>query len=175
MLHRTRHRQTGMTLIEVLVSVLILAIGLLGAAAIQLNALKYTDSSTMRSQASFIAYDMMDRIRANVDGNASANGSTSNVLAAYALANLADAPAANLNKARDQDLSDFSSNITAFAGASGTGSIVVSSAPIVTITIGWSDTRAAGASNQATGSTGSTTVSPTTQSFTLTSRIGVTP
>ncbi|PBP92608.1 type IV pilus modification protein PilV [Pseudomonas congelans] len=167
----TRYRQTGMTLIEVLVSVLILAIGLLGAAAIQLNALKYTDSATMSSQASFIAYDMMDRIRANVDGNASANGST-NVLATYNLPNLDAAPAANLNKARDQDLSDFKTNIVNFASASGTGSIDVSKAPEVTIIIGWSDTRAAAASNQAIGSA---TVTPPPQSFKLVSRIGVTP
>ena len=84
-------RQKGMTLIEVLVSVLILAIGILGAAAIQLNALKYTDSSAMTSQASFIAYDMMDRIRANVDGNAAGNGAN-NVLARYSLSSLATAP-----------------------------------------------------------------------------------
>ncbi|RMU64956.1 hypothetical protein ALP25_200006 [Pseudomonas syringae pv. syringae] len=167
----TRYRQTGMTLIEVLVSVLILAIGLLGAAAIQLNALKYTDSSAMTSQASFIAYDMMDRIRANVDGNASANGST-NVLATYALANLDAAPAANPNDARAQDLSDFRSNIINFAGQSGTGSITVSNAPEVTIIIGWSDNRAAGASNQATGSPAAT---PVPRSFQLVSRIGVNP
>lgn len=167
----TRHRQIGMTLIEVLVSVLILAIGLLGAAAIQLNALKYTDSATMSSQASFIAYDMMDRIRANVDGNASANGST-NVLATYNLPNLDAAPAANLNKARDQDLFDFKDNIGNFASASGTGSIVVSDSTLVTITIGWSDNRAAGASNQATGSPAAT---PVPRSFQLVSRIGVNP
>ncbi|WP_439850520.1 type IV pilus modification protein PilV [Pseudomonas syringae] len=171
MLYKTRHRQAGMTLIEVLVSVLILAIGLLGAAAIQLNALKYTDSSTMSSQASFIAYDMMDRIRANVDGNATANGTT-NVLATYGLASLDLAPVANLNKARDQDLSDFRANIINFANTSGTGSIVVSDSTLVTITVGWSDTRAAGASNQATGNTA---VTPPPQSFKLVSRIGVTP
>ncbi|KPC31734.1 Type IV pilus assembly protein PilV [Pseudomonas syringae pv. cilantro] len=171
MLYRTRHRQTGLTLIEVLVSVLILAIGLLGAAAIQLNALKYTDSSTMSSQASFIAYDMMDRIRANVDGNASANG-TRNVLASYALANLDAAQAANLNDARVQDLFDFKTNITNFAGTSGTASIVISDFTLVTITIGWSDTRAAGASNQATG--GATGTLPP-RSFVLVSRIGLTP
>ncbi|WP_116866168.1 type IV pilus modification protein PilV [Pseudomonas syringae] len=167
----TRYRQTGMTLIEVLVSVLILAIGLLGAAAIQLNALKYTDSSAMTSQASFIAYDMMDRIRANVDGNASANGAT-NVLATYNLPNLDAAPAANLNKARDQDLFDFKDNIGNFARESGTGSIVVSDSTLVTITIGWSDNRAAGASNQATGSPAAT---PVPRSFQLVSRIGVNP
>jgi len=151
-----KQTQAGMTLIEVLVSVLILAIGLLGAAAIQLNALKYTDSSTKTSQASFIAYDMMDRIRANVDGNSVANGTT-DVLATYALASLDGNLSANINIAKDQDLYDFKTNINSFAGSSATGSIVVAK-PVVTITIGWDDTRAAGTS--------------TTRSFTLTSRIG---
>src|SRR3982750_3403585 len=91
-------RQTGMTLIEVLVSVLILAIGLLGAAAFQLNALKYTDSARMTSQASFIAYDMMDRIRANSAADYTVTPPTSG----------------NLNVARDQDLYDFTNNIISF-------------------------------------------------------------
>jgi len=169
--NNARYRQTGLTLIEVLVSVLILAIGLLGAAAIQLNALKYTDSATMTSQASFIAYDMMDRIRANVDGNSAANGSQ-NVLATYALPNLAAAPAANLNNAREQDLADFSANITSFAGATGTGVIDVSNAPAVTITITWTDTRAAAAS---TAALAGTSANQTVQTLTVTSRIGVNP
>lgn len=161
-----RHRQSGMTLIEVLISVLILAIGLLGAAALQLNALKYTDSSTMTSQASFIAYDMLDRIRANVDGNATANGTT-DVLATYNLANLAAAPTANLNLARDQDLFDFKTNVTNFAGASGAASSIVVANPVVTITIKWDDTRAGSASGVATGTTAATV-----QTFVLSSRIG---
>jgi type IV pilus assembly protein PilV len=45
----SQRTQRGMTLIEVLVALLILTVGLLGAAAVQLNALKYTDSSRMRS------------------------------------------------------------------------------------------------------------------------------
>lgn len=157
-----------MTLIEVLVSVLILGIGLLGAAAIQLNALKYTDSSAMSSQASFIAYDMMDRIRANVDGNAANNGA--NVLANYALASLSQAPVANPNNAVAQDLADFSANITAFAGAAGANSKIVIAKPIVTITITWDDTRAAGASANALTGTSSTT---NPQQFVLSSQIGV--
>ncbi|HEX8596815.1 MAG TPA: type IV pilus modification protein PilV [Pseudomonas sp.] len=160
--------QTGMTLVEVLVSVLILAIGLLGAAAIQLNALKYTDSSAMTSQASFIAYDMMDRIRANVDGNASGNG-VHDVLTTYALAALSDAPAANLSDARAQDLSDFRTNITNFAGDSGANSRIEIANPVVTITIEWDDSRAVSAS---AGANGSTTASTTRRTFVLSSRIG---
>ncbi|WP_247254681.1 type IV pilus modification protein PilV [Pseudomonas moorei] len=118
--------QEGMTLIEVLVALLILSVGLLGAAALQLNALKYTDSARMTSQASFIAYDMMDRIRAN------------------AAADYTITPPApgNLNVARDQDLYDFTRNIISFGGATATGNISLNQG-VYTITINWDDSRAA--------------------------------
>jgi type IV pilus assembly protein PilV len=122
--------QAGVSLIEVLISVLILGIGLLGAAAIQLNALKFTDSSTLLSQASFIAYDMMDRIRANPNEN-------------YALASLKSAPTADsLGQPRDQDWKDFSANITAFAGVNGEGSSIKVDGRVVTVTVRWCDQRA---------------------------------
>ena len=127
------HRQQGTTLIEVLVALLVLAIGLLGAAALQLNALKYTDSSRTSSQASFIAYDMMDRIRANPDAD-------------YRLAALAAAPpAGDLNTPRTQDLYDFKTNIQTLDPVTGDGKITVDAANkrLVTITVSWSDARAA--------------------------------
>jgi len=58
-------RQTGVTLIEVLVTVVIMAIGLLGLAAMQNTSVKLSYDSYLRTQASLLAYDMMDRIRAN--------------------------------------------------------------------------------------------------------------
>ena len=99
-----------MTLIEVLVALLILAVGLLGAAAIQLNALKYTDSARMISQASFIAYDMLDRIRANAAAD-------------YAWGRAERAPASSASASvRDLDLHEFEANILGFAGPSAKGS-----------------------------------------------------
>ncbi len=118
--------QEGMTLIEVLVALLILSVGLLGAAALQLNALKYTDSARMTSQASFIAYDMMDRIRANAAADYTITPPTSG----------------NLNVARDQDLYDFTRNIISFGGATATGNISLNQG-VYTITINWDDSRAA--------------------------------
>lgn len=118
--------QQGMTLIEVLVALLILTVGLLGAAAVQINALKYTDSSRMTSQASFIAYDMMDRIRANSGANYTITPPTS----------------ANPGNARDQDLYDFTTSIVNFGGPTATGSITLNQR-VYTITITWSDARAA--------------------------------
>ena len=55
----------GFTLIEVLVTLLILAIGLLGIAALQFRGLQYNQDAYVRSQVSFLAYDISDRMRLN--------------------------------------------------------------------------------------------------------------
>jgi type IV pilus assembly protein PilV len=57
--------QRGFTLIEVLVSIVVLAVGLLGVAGLQMFSLKNTHSAYMRSQATLLAYDIIDSIRAN--------------------------------------------------------------------------------------------------------------
>ena len=151
MLSTGRTAQQGLSLIEVLVAILVLSVGLLGAAATQLNALKYTDSSLMSSQASFIAYDMMDRIRANPDA-----------VANYGLGALSAAPAtADGSDVRAQDLFDFATNIRSFAGALAAGSVAVNNRT-VTIVVTWDDSRAEAKAN-------------TARSFTLVSRIAVDP
>ena len=55
----------GFTLVEVLVAMVILAIGLLGLASLQAIALKDNQDAYLRSQANLLAYEMSDRIRAN--------------------------------------------------------------------------------------------------------------
>lgn len=59
------NNQQGFTLLEVLISVLILSIGLLGIAGLQLTALSNNTSAYNRSIATTLAYDMADRMRAN--------------------------------------------------------------------------------------------------------------
>lgn len=61
-----RRRQSGVSLIEVLVSTLILAIGLVGVAGMQALALHNNQEAQMRSHASSLAYDLADRMRNNV-------------------------------------------------------------------------------------------------------------
>ena len=58
-------KQRGFSMIEVLVTVLILAIGLLGLAGLQTTALRSNHSALLRSQATVLAYDIADRLRAN--------------------------------------------------------------------------------------------------------------
>ncbi|MCP5330911.1 MAG: type IV pilus modification protein PilV [Pseudomonadales bacterium] len=61
-------RQQGATLIEVLVSLLILAIGLLGMSGLQTVSLRNTQSAYLRTQASLNSNDIVERIRANLQG-----------------------------------------------------------------------------------------------------------
>lgn len=58
-------RQRGFNLIEVMVALFILAIGLLGMAGLQTKALEYNHNAYLRTQATNLAYDMIDRMRAN--------------------------------------------------------------------------------------------------------------
>lgn len=65
----TRAHVRGFTLIEVLISLTILAVGMLGMAALQNEALKYNNAAFTDSQAQFLLNDMMERIRANSPNN----------------------------------------------------------------------------------------------------------
>lgn len=61
--------QRGFTLIEVLISLVILAVGLLGMAALQTESLKFNNAALTDSQAQFLLNDMVERIRANSGNN----------------------------------------------------------------------------------------------------------
>lgn len=62
---KTHAKHSGFTLIEVMVALFVLALGLLGLAMLQTTSLKLNTNSYSRTQASFLAYDILDRIRAN--------------------------------------------------------------------------------------------------------------
>ncbi|MDQ2641860.1 MAG: type IV pilus modification protein PilV [Pseudomonadota bacterium] len=62
-----KRHQSGFTLVEVLVALLIVSIGLLGIAAMQSLALRNTGSSMERSQAVIQTYSYLDLLRANRD------------------------------------------------------------------------------------------------------------
>ena len=66
---RAASQQSGFSLLEVLIAVVILSVGLLGLAGMQVTSLKYVTSSLQRTQATSLAYDILDRMRANPDDN----------------------------------------------------------------------------------------------------------
>lgn len=57
--------QRGIGLVEVMIAVLVLAIGLLGLASMQTNGMRMNNGSMSRSQAVFLANDIVERVRAN--------------------------------------------------------------------------------------------------------------
>ncbi|WP_166266455.1 type IV pilus modification protein PilV [Marinobacter caseinilyticus] len=62
----TKSAQRGLSMIEVLIAMLIFAIGLLGVAGMQSLALKSTNNSNVRSLVNIHAYEIVERMRANM-------------------------------------------------------------------------------------------------------------
>lgn len=136
---RLPQRQRGTTLIEVLVAILVTAIGVMGAAAVQLNAVKFNQTAKFRSTAVFLANDIADRLRAN--RAAALNGD-------YDIAMDDDAPSGTSIDV--VDLSEWLGEL-ALRMPSGDGEVARDDRRF-TITIQWdesrlSDTREAGSGN----------------------------
>ena len=60
--------QGGAMMIEILVTILVLAVGLLGLAGLQLSAMKFTKDAASRSNATLLTAELADRMRANMEG-----------------------------------------------------------------------------------------------------------
>lgn len=135
--------QTGATLIEVLISVIILSIGLLGLAGLQATSIKSNQSSFYRSQATVLANDIADRMRSNRD-------------AAIANEYKIDFPESSKNNKvtgtlAQQDLADWQNNLASTL-PSGTAKIVFEN-KLTTIIIRWDDSRGDIRSNRENTST----------------------
>jgi len=65
---RQNHRQSGISMIEILLSVFVLAVGFLAAAKMQSLGVRNAQGAYVRSQAAFLTKDMADRMRANSAG-----------------------------------------------------------------------------------------------------------
>lgn len=134
---RSRHgatvarRQRGAGMVEVLVAVVVLAIGLLGIAGMQLGSLRSNHSAWMRSEATLRALDIMDAMRANQA--AAVNGD-------YDIAIGAAAPAGATT--RDLDLQEWKDNLDILpAGDGAVARAVVAGRTLFTVTVQWDDSR----------------------------------
>lgn len=139
--HSKRHqdlRQRGFTLLEVLIALLVLSIGLLGLAGLQSIGLRSTHGASLTSQASMLAYDMADRIRANPAAGATYAGFVTNCPDPVPTTPLADA-----------DLGEWSCSIEGLlpAGAGSIVRVVNGAIERYTITVEWLDTQATDPAN----------------------------
>ena len=135
-------KSSGFTLIEVLISMLILAVGLLGLAAMQATGLRNNLSAYNKSQATQLAYDLADRMRVNV-GEARLYGAsvyiTQAPAGAVAVANCEAIAGCTITQMAQNDLAVWNNNVTTTLPlGQGTVGVVGS---IYTITINWDDNR----------------------------------
>jgi type IV pilus assembly protein PilV len=144
------NKDSGFTLIEALIATLVLAVGLLGLAGLQATSIKNNLSAYNRSQATQLAYDMADRMRANK--NESLNSTTGNINAASTYLTMASTAAKEQASCAtttgctgaqmaQNDLAQWDVALTGTL-PSGKGTITaVAATRVFTITINWDDNR----------------------------------
>ncbi|WP_309045742.1 type IV pilus modification protein PilV [Marinobacter sediminicola] len=152
---RRPSRQAGMTLIEILVTVLVLAVGLLGMASLTVGSLKNNQGAFLRTQATILAYDMADRMKSNtaeaISGSYDGATTTASLTAPSCIASGcsgADRVAADIF-AWKQQIEGANGNMAMLpggegaisgAGASGAGG-TTAAGNVFTITITWREDR----------------------------------
>jgi type IV pilus assembly protein PilV len=132
----------GFTLVEVLVSLVVLSVGLLGMAKLVLVSSHSNDSAYMRSQATVLGYQLLDSMRANLTAaSAGTYGTALGVMPAAP-------PSCNgTNCTSDQlaqwDVYSWKQNLST-ALPMGTGSVTTSAGnPLTaTVTVQWDDSAA---------------------------------
>lgn len=65
---RSEKTASGFTMIEILIALLVIAVGILGIAVMQIVSFQTNQSAYARSQAVYLARDIFDRIRSNPEG-----------------------------------------------------------------------------------------------------------
>jgi type IV pilus assembly protein PilV len=124
--------QRGLTLVEAMIALLVISIGLLGIASLQITAMSQNTSSLNHSQAVWIAYNMSDRIRANIGQFANYNGiDTSNVYTQDCMAG----SCTNIQM-RVADAADWTAMVGTLPGGRG---IIGSNADGLLVTVLWDD------------------------------------
>jgi type IV pilus assembly protein PilV len=142
---RIQTRQSGATMIEILVAVLILSFGLLGMAALQTRALQGNQSSIQRSQAVMLANYMMDAMRIDAVSARSGNYNITNICGPSGVSG----NTLSSNNIRDW-LTTAQENIAGSAAASPVcGSINCTAGLVCTVRITWDDSKSGGLADQA--------------------------
>lgn len=131
-----RANSRGAGLVEVLIAVLVMAIGLLGIAAMQASALRNSQSALERSQAVVQTYAILDSMRAN---------RSAALAGAYDIGMTCAPPAAGTLV--QSDLSRWISAMQDTLNPSACASIA-RNGNAFTVTVRWNDQRASGAATE---------------------------
>jgi type IV pilus assembly protein PilV len=130
------HKQTGFSLIEAMVSLVVVSVGMIGIAALYGQGLSAGRTALYRTQAVNLAADMADRIRVNRLGGANYGGPPAN--------NHCDPPGAATCTPAQMAAHDLFvwTNLVQNQLPSGAGAVQVAgtSPPTYTIDVGWQET-----------------------------------
>jgi type IV pilus assembly protein PilV len=127
-------RQQGFSMLEVLITMVVISVGLLGIAGLIMTSFKNNHSAYSRGQATILANDIIDRMRAN--------RTVAQAGAPYLIALEAATPTA-VASVGDRDIRQWRLAV-ADALKKGTGGITFNAAGNVIVTIQWDDSRATG-------------------------------
>lgn len=114
---RKEYRQSGVGLIEILIAVVLISMGFLAAARMQVEGMRFSQSAYYQSQAYFLASDMIDRMRSNIPGVAKGFYSGKST-SAEASDPQCDVSQCQPQGVADQDLFDWSTHLHSLEGSS---------------------------------------------------------
>ena len=147
-----RKHQTGVGLVEILIAVLLMSLGFLATAQMQIQSMRNSRGSYNQSQAYLLATDIIDRMRTNIDGVAAGFYDNFQTTAAATNPNC-NTKVCSDNELAQQDLYEWSANLHDLNGASNFVSILPSTEKIAAngtitavangiyaVTMTWSDT-----------------------------------
>jgi len=143
------YRQRGVTLIEVLVTLFVVTIGLLGMAGLQYASLKNANSSYSRYQATVLAYDIAERMRANKQYALGGSYSGISVTGSETAVTCA-ATVCTPTEIKSQDAYEWGQQIKGLPG--GSGQVQVASG-VYTITVSWTEQQTGGTMGQSGATT----------------------
>lgn len=120
--------QSGLTLIEVLITVVLVSIGLLGLAGLQLTSVQNSNSASERFIATTLAQDILERMRAN----------RNRAIGPGRVYNLALGADPAVGGVEGDDLDAWKAAIEASL-PSGRGGVEVDDGSVATVTLAWTD------------------------------------
>ncbi len=130
-------KQLGLSLIESMVALLVISVGLLGIAALQVTSMQQNNSALHHSQAVWIGYNIADRIRANMTQFGSYAGTDTNTTYSQDCASaISDCDAADMVVADQQDWATAVQNLP---GGRGTITIPLGKPNELLIRVMWDD------------------------------------
>lgn len=130
--------QAGFTMIEALVSIIVVGVGLLGLAFLQAQGMAFNTSSYVRTQATFAAYDLVDRMRANPAAALTGAYAATVAPTTYTDCDVAGAGCDTAQLA-EFDLGRWFAQVQTDLGPTATADVVFTGPNLYTITLTWTE------------------------------------